>query len=296
MGMLMTHRPFSSQIAAHYRPLSQLGTPAPRALVQVLLAEDVLSGQRAVLKRLAPGLDARRAALGQVSLERERDCLQRIHHPGVPRLLAALSASDGTPQLVIEYLEGATLEELFAMQSKRRGSQIICQPFPLEFVLEVGIALCDVLVYLHEQSPAIIHRDLKPANILLTEQGQVFLLDFGIALPGTFVPGTPFEREQWQLGSYGYAAPEQYQERGEPTPQADLFSLGVILHRMLTGENPADRPCNPEQLFRFTPAGPAVVRLLLASLLQREARMRPPDARYVQRQLEAALRQYTFQA
>jgi serine/threonine protein kinase len=287
---LTQHTP-SPLVGGRYRLLYQLGTPTPYALTQVFLAEDTQCGQRVVLKRLAPGLGERSAALGRACLEREQEYLQRLHHPGITRLLAVLHAPDGTPQLVIEYIEGATLEELFAMQSQRRGGQ----PFPLAFALQVGIALCDILAYLHEQRPAILHRDLKPANILLTSQGQVFLVDFGIALPGDFVPVTPFERVQWQLGSYGYAPPEQYEEIGEPTPQLDLFSLGVLLHFMLTGENPADRPRDREQLFQFAPAGPGLLRLLLVSLLQREARYRPPCARYVGQQLEAALRQHTLQ-
>ncbi len=287
---LTQHTP-SPLAGGRYRLLYQLGTPTPHACTQVFRAEDTQSGQRVVLKRLAPGLGTRQVALGRACLEREQECLQRLHHPCIPRLLAVLHAPDGTPQLVIEYIEGATLEELLAVQSKRGCGQ----PFPLAFVLQVGIALCDILTYLHEQRPAILHRDLKPANILLTSQGQVFLVDFGIALPSDFVPVTPFEREYWQLGSYGYAPPEQYEEVGEPTPQLDLFSLGVLLQRMLTGENPADKPCDPEQLFQFAPAGPGLLRLLLALLLQREACHRPPCARYVGQQLEAALRQHTLQ-
>jgi len=262
--LMAQHVPPAGVLAGgRYRLLYRLGTPSRYEVTQVFLAEDALSGQRVVLKRLAPGLDARHAALGRACLEREQECLQRLHHPCIPRLPEALRAPDGTPQLVIEYLEGATLEELFAARSKRHG----CQLFPQEFALQVGIVLCVILTYLHKQSPAIVHRDLKPANILLTSQGQVCLVDFGIALPGDFVPATPFEREQWRLGSYGYVAPEQYQEIGEPTPQLDLFSLGVLLHRMLTGENPEDKPCDPEQLFRVTPAGPGLLRFLLASLL-----------------------------
>lgn len=120
----------------------------------------------------------------------------------------------------------------------------------------------------------------------------VFLVDFGIAWPSDFVPVTPFEQELWQLGSYGYAPPEQYEEIGEPTPQLDLFSLGVLLQCMLTGENPADKPSGPEQLFQCAPAGPGLLRLLLASQLQQETRHRPPCACYVGQQLSAALRQH----
>ena len=287
----LTQNTPSPLVGGCYRLLDQLGASTPYAVTQVFLAEDTHSGQRVVFKRLVPGLDTRQAALGRVCLVREQEYLQRLHHPGIPRLLAVLHAPDGIPQLVTEYIEGATLEEVLAMHSQRHG----VQPLPLGFVLQVGIALCDILAYLHQQRPAILHRDLKPANILLTARGQVFLVDFGIALPGDFVPLTPFEREQWQLGSYGYAPPEQYEESGEPTPQLDLFSLGVLLQRMLTGENPADKPCDPEQLFQFAPAGPGPLRLLLGRLLQREACHRPRSARSVGQQLEAILRQQCLQ-
>jgi serine/threonine protein kinase len=97
-----------------------------------------------------------------------------------------------------------------------------------------------VLDYLHTREPSIIFRDLKPANVMRTSAGHLYLIDFGIARH--FKPGQP--RDTVPLGSPGYAAPEQY-GRAQTTPRADIYSLGALLHQLLTGNNPAQNP------FRF---------------------------------------------
>ena len=113
---------------------------------------------------------------------------------------------------------------------------------PIEKVLNIGIQLCAVLDYLHTRQPPIIFRDLKPANVMLTADGHIFLIDFGIARH--FKPGQA--KDTSALGSSGYAAPEQYGKM-QTTPRADLYALGATLHQMLTGNDPSDAP------FHFAP-------------------------------------------
>src|SRR5205823_7485733 len=110
----------------------------------------------------------------------------------------------------------------------------------LSEVLNIGIQLCTVLHYLHSQQPAIVFRDLKPANIMRTSTGQLYLIDFGIAR--YFKPGQA--KDTVALGSPGYAAPEQY-GKAQTTPRADIYSLGAVLHQLLTTRDPSEAP------FRF---------------------------------------------
>jgi len=127
-------------------------------------------------------------------------------------------------------------------------------------VLEIGIQLCTVLDYLHSRQPPIIFRDLKPANVMLSVDGHIYLIDFGIARhfkPGEF-------KDTMAFGSPGYAAPEQYGKE-QTTHSADIYALGVTLHQTLSGNDPAETP------FQFAPlrlAGPSILIELEALILQ----------------------------
>ena len=246
----------------------------------VYLAEDLAHpGQIVVLKQAKNDLPMRKAALAQQFFVRERDILSTLTHPHITHLRHTFEDQDGTPTLVLDYIEGRTLEELLF----RRGGRV-----PVALALYTGIQLCEILHYLHGQS--IIHCDLKPANILLSDSGQTYLIDFGIAhyaLPHR--TGT-----NQRLGSYGYAAPEQYDKKGRIGPWTDLYSLGVLLHRMLSGDDPGQKPS--DSLFTFPPLkNPEWVSIntLVTGLLQREpARRKPMSAALVQNKLEEVIYPY----
>jgi serine/threonine-protein kinase len=142
---------------------------------------------------------------------------------------------DGKAYLVMEYVPGETLLSFLV----REGL-----PQPQARVFEWTRQLCDALDYLHTQTPPIIFRDLKPANIMLTPSGQVKLIDFGIAR--LFKPGQA--KDTQAFGTIGYSAPEQY-GKGQTDARSDVYSLGVLLHQLLTGYDPTSTP------FRLPPAG-----------------------------------------
>jgi serine/threonine protein kinase len=151
----------------------------------------------------------------------EADILQRLRHPCIPNIYD-LFEHQGYHYLVMEFVSGSDLEDLI-----RREGYI-----PEARALQWANQICDVLEYLHRQQ--IIFRDLKPSNIMIDANGNVKLIDFGIAR--VFQPlqvGT-------QIGTPGYAPPEQYQ--GIATPQSDIFALGATLHHMLTGRDPRLEP------------------------------------------------------
>jgi serine/threonine protein kinase len=149
------------------------------------------------------------------------------------------------------------------------------------------------LDYLHSQQPPIVFRDLKPANIMRTPTGQLYLIDFGTAR--YFKPGQA--KDTVALGSLGYAAPEQY-GTAQTTPRADIYSLGAVLHQLLTTRDPSDAP------FCFIPLRPQnhsdpaslttsmvdvlvnKLELLIASMLEMDVNKRPPDVAYVKHELD----------
>jgi serine/threonine-protein kinase len=164
----------------------------------------------------------------------EAEMLAALNHPNLPRVTDHFE-QDGKAYLVMEYVPGETLLS-FLM---REGL-----PQPQARVFEWARQLCDALDYLHTQSPPIIFRDLKPANIMLAPNGQVKLIDFGIAR--LFKPGQA--KDTQAFGTIGYSAPEQY-GKGQTDARSDVYSLGVLLHQLLTGYDPTSTP------FRLPPAG-----------------------------------------
>ncbi len=160
------------------------------------------------------------------SFNREITLLSRLEHKHLPRIHNQYTDPEHW-YIVMDYIEGQTLEELLARSPKGRLS--------LNQVAKIGIALCDVLSYLHSQRPAIIYRDVKPSNIMITPWGRLYLIDFGIAR--RYRPGQP--RDTGPLGSPGYAAPEQY-GRMQTTAQTDIYGMGVTLQTLLTGKEPLD--------------------------------------------------------
>jgi serine/threonine-protein kinase len=163
----------------------------------------------------------------------EAEMLAALNHPNLPRVTDHFE-QDGKAYLVMEYVPGETLLS-FLM---REGL-----PQPQARVFEWARQLCAALDYLHTQSPPIIFRDLKPANIMLTPNGQVKLIDFGIAR--LFKPGQA--KDTQAFGTVGYSAPEQY-GKGQTDARSDVYSLGVLLHQLLTGYDPTETP------FRLPPA------------------------------------------
>jgi len=154
---------------------------------------------------------------------REALFLARLHHPALPSLYDYFFEDDHW-YLVMDYIPGSTL----TMYLRQQG------PLPPLEALNYAIQLCDVFNYLHKQSPPIIYRDLKPSNILVTPEGTLMLVDFGIAR--YFKEGQ--SNDTTDFGSPGYASPEQYKAEGQTDGRSDLFSLGVLLYEMLSGQRP----------------------------------------------------------
>ncbi|TFG38439.1 MAG: tetratricopeptide repeat protein, partial [Candidatus Aminicenantes bacterium] len=157
----------------------------------------------------------------------EQRTLAQLQHPSIAQLHDADTLADGTPWFVMEYVEGVALTEYCRTRTTT-----------VEGRLELFRAGCEAVQYAHGH--AVIHRDLKPSNILVTADGVVKLLDFGIAKHLEDVDGTVDQtRTGLRMMTPAYAAPEQV--LGERVGiRSDVYSLGVILYELVTGQPPHD--------------------------------------------------------
>jgi len=176
----------------------------------------------------------------------EQRVLAQLNHPGIARLYDADTLPDGTPWFAMEFVAGLTLTDYCRLHR--------CS---LEARMQLFRQACEAVRYAH--SHAIIHRDIKPSNILVTDEGEVKLLDFGIAkqLDSADRAGSK-TRTVLRLMTPAYAAPEQLLG-AEVGVQADVYSLGVVLYELLTGVlpfAPGDAP-GPEAALAINRAAPA---------------------------------------
>ncbi|MEE4384192.1 MAG: serine/threonine-protein kinase [Pseudomonadales bacterium] len=156
----------------------------------------------------------------------ERRILGRLRHPGIARLLDGGETSDGTPYLVMEYVDGEPVDRWC---DARR--------LPIEARLQLFLKICDAVQHAHQA--LVIHRDLKPSNILVTEEGEPRLLDFGIAKVLATDEDGPAEdtRSGLRIMTPRTASPEQI--LGDPlTTATDTYGLGLLLHVLLAGDLP----------------------------------------------------------
>jgi serine/threonine protein kinase len=225
-------------------------------------------GKRAALKISHTPIDG---SLGAKVFLREARIVQLIDHPAMPDVFATGTCEEGRPYLVMERLKGETLTQLIQRGALDRRQAI-----------ELVLVLCDVIGAAHEAG--VVHRDLKPDNVLVLDQPaptRLKLLDWGFA----YVLGEDDPLRGMLAGTLSYVAPEQVLG-GEITTATDIYSLGVMLYRLLLGQSPfagssdADLVCrhvqapppHPTLLWRDIPK--PLAELLLA-MLAKEPLCRP---------------------
>lgn len=263
--------PTHQLLQGRYRLTRQIGAGGFGAVYE---AEDLLEQRRVAIKQTnLLGLSSAQVSEATNVFEREARLLALLHHQSIPQLYARLQESEHC-YLVMEFIDGQTLEEYLARVPSGR--------LPPEQALTICIQLCYVLDYLHRRQPAIIFRDLKPTNILLTPAGKPGLVDFGAARE--YVPGKI--KDTIAFGSPGYAAPEQYGS-AQTTPRADIYSLGALLHQLLTGQDPSLNPFCFQPIRSVQRSLPDSLEQLLACMLDRDVQRRPPDVEHVRRALQS---------
>jgi serine/threonine-protein kinase len=221
----------NAYLSDRYQILQKVGQGGMGAVYQAL---DTRSTNRiCAIKEMSDAAlqdeEERRQAL--FAFQREAELLSHLQHPNLPRVSDRFESS-GKHYLVMEYIEGETLQKQLA-----RGAAPFSEPQLCAWARE----LCDVLGYLHRQDPPIIFRDIKPDNIMIDAGDHVRLIDFGIVR--FFKPGR--NKDTTLLGTPGYASPEQYGS-GQTDARSDVYSLGATLFHLATGHDPGSYP--PYQL------------------------------------------------
>src|SRR4051794_35900049 len=204
-------------IADRYELEELVGTGG---MSSVFRAHDRLLDRRVALKILHPHYADDEDYVER--FRREARAVARLSHPNIVTVIDR-GEDEGRQYIVFEFIDGESLKELV----DRSG------PLPARRVVEIALQIADALAFAHQQG--LVHRDVKPQNVLLNQDGDAKATDFGIARSldvehGVTQTGTV-------LGTSNYLSPEQ--ARGQAvTPATDVYSLGVVLYEMLTGEVP----------------------------------------------------------
>jgi serine/threonine protein kinase len=222
----------SDRAFSHYRVLNQLGSGG---MGVVYRAEDLTLRREVALKLLPAAVADTEQAIERFL--REARAAAALNHPNICTIYEA-GEQDGQPYIVMELLEGQTLQEILTNGVPSIGR-----------MLSIATQVADALVAAHAK--AITHRDIKPANIFVTNDGRIKILDFGLAklrsgIAGqvhdeadtfSFSPGGQLTEDGTLVGTVAYMSPEQ--ARGERLDtRTDLFSFGVVLYEMCTGQLP----------------------------------------------------------
>jgi serine/threonine protein kinase len=224
---------------AEYRILNLIGRGGMGAVYR---AQRLADGTIWALKEMRPPDDIQSAELeeNRRMFLQEAELLSKLSHPNLP-VVADLFENQGRPTMVMEFVPGKTLEDRVHDANA---------PLLEQDVVRYGIQTAQVLHYLHGQKPPIIYRDLKPSNIMVTPEGVLKLIDFGVAR-------TYKERKSKDtvaMGSAGYAPPEQY-GKGQTDARSDVYALGATLLHLLTGLPPIPlQPPTPGSIIKMNPS------------------------------------------
>src|SRR5882757_2676370 len=264
---------------AHYRINSAIGAGG---MGEVYRATDMKLGRDVALKILPPDVASDPERLAR--FQREARAVAALNHPNVV-ILHSVEESDGVHFLTMELIEGQPLDRL-----------IPADGLPVERIIEIAGALAEALAAAHEKG--IIHRDLKPANVMLTTEGRVKVLDFGLAKDvgaetsdGATQTSAGLTQAGVVMGTPAYMSPEQIAGRALDH-RTDIFSLGILLYEMASGRRPFEGASSAETIsaiLRDTPRPLSELRAdlpeqlcqLIQRCLEKNARDRFPSVRDV---------------
>lgn len=232
-----------------YRIERELGRGASGT---VYLARDGFRDARVAVKQIHEHLltDPAQAALHRRMLRNEAALAGRLNHP---HIVSTIDADEQAhpPYLVLEYIDGQSLEAF------TRPDALL----PVAEVLDIGFKCCNALEY--ALTKGLVHRDIKPGNLLLQKDGELKLTDFGTALS--------LHSKETQMGGFlgspAYMSPEQIKE-AKVTHHTDMFSLGVVLYELLTGQKPFLGETDYATIYQISTQKPASLRLLRPELPQ----------------------------
>jgi serine/threonine protein kinase len=275
---------------SHYKILQKLGSGG---MGDVYLAEDSDLGRQIALKVLPPDLaesEERRARF-----QREAKAVAALNHPHIVTV-HSVEQADGVHFITMELVRGKTLSEVIP----KKG-------LPLAKFFEIAIPLADAVATAHEKG--ILHRDLKPDNLMLSDEGRLKILDFGLAKlkPEAGVTGisglaTNARTEEGRIvGTVAYMSPEQAEGKTLDS-RSDIFSLGIVLYEMAAGKRPFQGETNasvlssilkdtPKSVTELNPALPSALGRILRRCLVKDAEHRYQTAKDLRNELEELKRE-----
>ncbi len=234
-----------------YEVLAELGKGGMGC---VYLAQDVSSGEKVAIKEQAKQSSHLKLLLSEINIQK------KLNHVSLPRIIFTCDDAENV-YIVMEYISGVTLNQLIKETSG----------FDEQRVIKWGNQLNDILIYLHDLENPVVFRDLKPSNIMIDEEDNVHLIDFGIAQEYGGENNTP----KHVALTRGYAAPEQYDKRYGADVRTDIYALGVTLHYLITGKNPTTPPYHFERTRKLNPKSSYAIESIIKKCLQPN-----PDHRY----------------
>ncbi len=243
---------------------------------EILLAADVKLGRNVAIKSISA--DSLQDCDTKARFLREAQAASRLDHPNI-RAIHEIAEEDGREFIVMEYVDGVTLDQLMKMK-----------PLSVDSVIDIASQIADGMAA--AQQRGIVHRDIKPGNIMIDRSGQVKILDFGLAKICTHTdPGAAEEERRDRdltakgivLGTASYMSPEQ--ARGLPLDgRTDIFSYGVVLYEMLEGRNPFSGEEDAVTLYnilhrkvQFSDRTPEAWRRVIRHALEKDRRRRYDD-------------------
>jgi serine/threonine-protein kinase len=264
-------------LAGRYRLLEMIGQGG---MAVVHLGHDELLDRDVAVKVLRPGFADDPEFVDR--FRREARHAASLHHPNIVTIYdTGIDPETGSDYIVMQLVDGPDLQEILS----RSGALAV------PFAVRIGIETARALFFAHQHG--IIHRDIKPANILIDQEGEVRVADFGIARAATDSGATT----EGMIGSAQYASPEQVM--GEKVgARSDLYSLGVVLYEALTGLRPFDGPSpaavalerlrvDPPPLRSIDPTVPRSLEQIVMRLLERRSDLRPASAGEVAAELDS---------
>ncbi len=268
----------------HYRVVAALGKGG---MGEVWIAEDTRLHRKVALKTLPEAMAADPAR--RARFEREAQAIAALNHPNIVTI-HSVEESEGTAFITMELIEGNKLTELIPADG------LALEPF-----LEIALPLAEALAAAHQQG--ITHRDVKPDNVMLTHDGHLKVLDFGLAKLAAPSPATALDTatrtavtaEGKILGTVSYMSPEQAE--GKPVDaRSDVFSLGVVLYQLATGQTPfvGDTPIStitsiirdtPQPIGDLKPALPRHLGRIVSRCLNKDPELRYQAAKELRNDL-----------